>query len=233
MKDIKFIGSAIYLRSSNILVISDIHIGYEESLAKKGILMPKFQLEELITQLKKIFNVIDKPPDKIILNGDVKHEFGKILAEEWRYLLNFFNYLKNNAKDLILIRGNHDKLLSHVAIKSSIKIRDFIIIGDILITHGDKLVKIPKKINTIIIGHQHPSIRLTDDLRSEIFKCYLIGRWKLKNLIVQPSFHKLTIGTNILSQNFISPFLKNISNFEVITVSDRLYNFGKFKNLIE
>ena len=44
----------------NNLIISDIHLGYEESLNKRGILVPKFQYEDTIKRLDNIFKEIKK-----------------------------------------------------------------------------------------------------------------------------------------------------------------------------
>jgi hypothetical protein len=68
-----------------ILVISDIHVGYEEALNKQGILIPRLQFRDIAQRLEKI---ISKRKFKIIVvNGDLKHEFGKISAQEWRHSL--------------------------------------------------------------------------------------------------------------------------------------------------
>ncbi len=58
------------------LVICDTHIGFEEALNKQGILVPRLQFNEIIKRLEKIVN--KKKINKIIINGDVKHEFGTI-----------------------------------------------------------------------------------------------------------------------------------------------------------
>ena len=64
--------------------------------------------------------------------------------------------------------------------------------------------------------------------RFEKFKCFLKGKYKNKLLIVQPSFNLLTIGTDILKQRLQSPFLKDIKDFEVFIVEDKIYDFGFF-----
>ena len=87
--------------------------------------------------------------------------------------------------------------------------------------------------NTIIIGHEHPAISISKNSRSETFKCFLIGKYKNKNLIVMPSFNILIEGSNILKEKLLSPFLKksNLDDFEIYVVADKIYNFGKLKNV--
>jgi hypothetical protein len=229
-KNIKIIDLALYLIKSKTLIIADSHIGYEEALNKQGILVPRFQFKELILRLEKILKKVK--PNTIIINGDIKHEFGTISNQEWRHTLRLIDFLSKYCKNLFLIKGNHDKILGPIAKKRNIEITNQIIIDNILITHGDKLVKIPKNIKTIIIGHEHPAVGLREKTRVEIFKCFLKGKYKSKTLIVQPSFNLVTEGTDITQERLISPFLKqDLRNFECFIVADKVYRFGKLKNL--
>ena len=181
--------------------------------------------EEKTTENEKLFN-------KIIINGDIKHEFGKILETEWRYLIRFFDFLNNYCNEIILIKGNHDLVLSPVARKRNIHIVDYYILDNILLTHGDKIVKDIKKIKTIIIGHEHPAISLRKDNRVEKYKCFLKGTYKGKTLVVQPSFNPLVEGSDITKEEILSPYLNNLDNFDVFVVEDKIYGFGKVKNLL-
>ena len=89
-----------------------------------------------------------------------------------------------------------------------------------------------KGVSTIIIGHEHPAVSIKDGPRTETFKAFLVGKWKKYNLIAQPSFNLVTEGTDVLKQQVLSPFLKNnLKNFNVIIVGDKLYEFGKLKDL--
>ena len=88
------------------------------------------------------------------------------------------------------------------------------------------------KIKTVIIGHEHPAINLKDGPRSEKYKCFLKGKFKSYDLIVQPSFTPLIEGTDILAEDLLSPFLKkNLYDFQVFIVGDKVYDFGKIKKL--
>ena len=47
-----------------------------------------------------------------------------------------------------------------------------------------------------------------------------------------PSFNPLIEGTDILKEQVLSPFLKNLKNFEVFILSKKeVFEFGKVKNL--
>ena len=229
--NIEAIGLALYFDS--VLVISDVHIGYEEVLNKQGVLVPRVQYEDISNSMKSIFNKLEgKKIDKMIVNGDLKHEFGAISEQEWRNTLKFIDLLSKYCKEIILIKGNHDTILGPIAKKRNVRIADSIIIGKALITHGDKLPdkETLRKADTIIIGHEHPAVSLKDGPRIETYECFLKGRFKGKNLIVQPSFNNLIEGTDILKHKILSPFLdQNLDNFEVFVVEDKVYDFGKLK----
>ena len=282
---IELIDLAAY--TDNTLILTDFHIGYEEALNKQGILMPRFQFKEIIQRLDSILNRLkSRKIERIVILGDLKHEFGTISEQEWRHTLRLLDYLGKHCKEIILLKGNHDKILGPIAEKRNVKVRDYYIIepikndnrmpiakktneqapitkqtnnknkqkiinitralknlviknsqkstGKILCLHGDK---IPSKellegISTIIIGHEHPAVSIKDGPRAELFKCFLIGKWKRKDIIVVPSFNLVTEGTDVMKERLLSPFLKgNLRNFEVVVVGDKLYGFGKVRDL--
>ena len=229
-KDIAIIDLALYLKKYKTLVISDCHIGFEEALNKQGVLIPRFQFKEIIDRLTEILKKVN--PETIIINGDVKHEFGTISKQEWRQTLQLIDFLSKHCKRLILIRGNHDKILGPIADKRKITIADNVLLEDILITHGHKLVKSLKGIKTIIIGHEHPAIGLRDNAKVETYKCFLKGTFERRTLIVMPSFNFITQGTDLSKEKLISPYLKKfIGNFYCFVVEDKIYDFGMLKNL--
>ena len=231
LKGIQAVDLALYVK--NTLIIADVHIGFEEALNKQGVLVPRFQFPDILKRMKKIFdNLKNKKIEKIVINGDLKHEFGTISNQEWRHTLKFIDFLSRYCKNIFLVKGNHDTILGPIAKKRNVKIVDNVVAGDVLIAHGDKIPKDIKKYKTIIIGHEHPAISLHDGPRAETYKCYLVGKFKRKNLIVQPSFNQVIEGTDILKEKLLSPFLKqNLDKFDVFVVEDKIYGFGKVGKL--
>ncbi len=222
-KNINIVDLALKYR--DILIIGDLHLGFEESLIKEGVLIPFSQFKKTIKKLEEIIK--KTKPDKIIINGDVKDDFGSITRQEWKETLDFIDFLKNKA-ELIFIKGNHDTILEPIAKKKDIKVLERYDIDDITVIHGDKLFKDLKK--TVIISHEHPAISFKER-RDEKYKCFLKGKYKKHNLIVLPSFNLLIQGSDILNEEFLSPYIKNINNFEVFVVQDKVYDFGKVKNI--
>ncbi len=230
LKNIEAADLAIY--ANKALIIADIHIGFEEALNRQGILVPRFQLPDLIKRMKNIFNGLkDKKIEAIIINGDLKHEFGAISEQEWRNTLKFLDFLGEYCKNILLIKGNHDTILGPIADKRNVRLVERAELGEIMVCHGDKIPEGIKKYKTIIIGHEHPAVSIRDNMRAETYKCYLVGKFKGKNLIVQPSFNLVTEGTDILKERLLSPFLRGIDDFNVCAVEDKIYELGKVKSL--
>ena len=178
----------------------------------------------------------DRIVDKIVLLGDIKHDFGKISRQEWNDLLKLFDYLMPQCKKLILIKGNHDNMLEPVAKKRSLKLQDIYCWKEFCFLHGDedndKLWK-DSEIKTLIVGHGHPAIKLRDGGRSEKYKCFLSGKLKGKNLIVVPSFSEWYAGSDPREGDVVLAWDINFDNFEVFVVSDNLevLDFGKLRKL--
>jgi len=235
IQNLEIVDLGLLLKQGKILVFADFHIGYEEALNRQGILVPRFQFKDVIKRLGKIFSELKKIKiKKIIINGDIKHEFGKISEQEWRETLKLLDFLAKFCDEIILVKGNHDTIIGPIAKKRNVSVVDYCFAGDVLITHGHRIPNknILKKAKTIVIGHEHPAISLREDVRIERFKCFLKGKYKRKNLVVIPSFCLATEGTDVLKEKLLSPFLdQNLRNFEISVVADKIYDFGKLKNL--
>jgi hypothetical protein len=228
---IEIIDLGLYLKKEKILVLADFHIGYEEALAKQGYLIPRFQFKDFSERLESIFK--KAKPEIIIINGDIKHEFGEISEQEWRETLKLIDYLSKKCKRLILVRGNHDTILGPIAKKRNIETAAEYSTDGILIIHGHKIPRLAPKTRTIIIGHEHPCVSLKEGPKIEKYKCFLKGKFKNRTLLVLPSFNLVTEGTDVMQEKLLSPFLsQNLDNFEVYVVADKIYYFGKLKNLI-
>jgi uncharacterized protein len=229
-KNIQIINLALWIKSEQTLIISDVHLGLEESLHIKGILVPKQQADMIIKSLKIILTKVQ--PETIIVNGDLKHNFGKNLKQEWNDTLKLIGFLEKHCQELIFIKGNHDNFLKTIAAQRKINVVEDLMISDIFLTHGDKIKEHNKNTKTIIIGHEHPAISLTDKSKKEVYKCFLKGKYKNESLIVMPSFNPLSYGSDVLNHRRFSPYLEDTSNFDVFVVGDKeVLNFGKLKNI--
>ena len=94
----------------------------------------------------------------------------------------------------------------------------------------------------LVFGHLHPAIILYDNYKSEKYKCFLIGKWKGRNIVVVPSFSSISLGFNLNDINekikkkkfFVIPD-KDLKKMRVIIYNNnekKEYNFGKLGMLI-
>jgi putative SbcD/Mre11-related phosphoesterase len=244
LKNYLFISKILFFPERGILAIGDLHLGYEYQLQQSGVLIPEHQIEEIIEELKTIFKEIKQKNfklKKIVFIGDIKHSF----SYEWKEK-NYFNevitFLKDyvKEKDMILIKGNHDT----IDYSFSDKLQDYYIDGELAFTHGHELFMevLDKKIKTIVMGHLHPSVILSDkqNIKREKYKCFLVGKFKGKETIIMPSFLTTIEGTTINSleyeyEDYFSIVPRaNLMNFECYVVGEKeVYDFGKIKKLLD
>ena len=94
------------------LVITDLHVGFEDKLALNKIFVGKnTTLNEFI---EKINSLIDaEKPDSLVLLGDVKSGISSITKSEWSDVPKLLAQLGNRI-DTILVPGNHDANISHL-----------------------------------------------------------------------------------------------------------------------
>ncbi len=223
--------TALWFPTQKILSFADLHLGYDEDLFRKGVHLPTSEWQyqrALIGKLIRKYN-----PQTIILNGDIKHTFGDINEKEWRHTLQLLDLL--GEREVIVIKGNHDIALAPIARKRQIKVVDYFVSDDLLFLHGDVLPQesLLSAARTIIIGHEHPAIGLTNGVRTELYKCFLLLPWKNKQLLVQPSTFSLTTGTDVLAHTLLSPFLASLSRARAYVVGEDgvVLDFGQLNKV--
>ena len=135
-------------------------------MARQGIFIPRAQFKKLSRVLDKVFSILNDI-EQVIINGDVKHAFDRLLRQERVEVKQLLERLTSTVKNVIIIRGNHDNYLPLVLRDYNIELKTHYLIkmygNHVLITHGHKIVKDVTQ-DLIIIGHEHPSIAMVDDL---------------------------------------------------------------------
>lgn len=152
--------------SEKILVVADLHIGWERAWSESGIYVPS-QADKL---RKKLLSVVERhKPDRVILLGDVKQAITRLSMEEWREIPKFFEALQEHVNEVIVIRGNHDGDLEPLT-PSTIRIHPSsgLTIGSnprIGLFHGHAWPS-PEVLSSeiLIMGHIHPVVWFRDRL---------------------------------------------------------------------
>ena len=147
-----------------VLVVADLHLGWEVSLSHQGIHVPS-QVPRLLEKLRKIIN--DTHPRRLILLGDVKHAVAKVELEEWKYVPEFFEGLVEIIPDVQVVPGNHDGNLEPltppiVKISTSEGISIWNKVG---LFHGHAWPSPPLLgCEYLVMGHLHPVVVFKDPL---------------------------------------------------------------------
>ncbi|MEK6891174.1 MAG: metallophosphoesterase [Nanoarchaeota archaeon] len=238
-KPFELIGKTVYFLKEKVLVFGDMHLGYEYMLNEMGLNFPQQQIEQTFKEVEETIKTameMNGKLNKIVFLGDIKHYFAFNKGER-NIVLNLLDLLEKYVKrdDIIMIKGNHEKF-------NLIKDKDFLdyyLYKDLAFIHGDiEITEVfSDKIKYILMGHLHPAITLRDPqkIRAEKYKCFLVGKYKNKNIIILPSFLPLVEGTSLNEHiddgNCFIPE-KNIKDFNVFVASENeVLDFGKLKKL--
>ncbi|MDH3192603.1 MAG: metallophosphoesterase, partial [Nitrosopumilus sp.] len=138
------------------MVIADMHIGFETSLASNKIFIGKNS--SIIETIEEITEAIShERPDAVILLGDIKSSIKNISKNEWSEVPLFFEKIKEKCR-VILIPGNHDANIQRLVPEGVSMISSTGMVEEnILLTHGHTM---PSEnfshVDKIIMGHVHP-----------------------------------------------------------------------------
>ncbi|MET1101677.1 MAG: metallophosphoesterase [Pyrodictiaceae archaeon] len=202
----------VYSKKLNALILADLHLGFEEEAANLGYFIPRVQLYRSLQVLSS--GLKETKASLVIFAGDVKHNFSKLTRWEREELTRLFSFLKEErGVDVVIVRGNHDNFIPIVARKFNIDVIEAYEDSDILVIHGHKRVEeLRKDHEVIIMGHEHPSIKLRDKLGSVIkMPCFLTAPYKNSMLVVLPAVGQYQTGTTVslFPETYLSPILKH------------------------
>ena len=188
MTSLKQVGSepALLLRwgKERIIVVGDLHIGWEVTLSRQGIHVPS-QTSKMLLRLKEIIR--NEKPTRVIMLGDVKHSVSGAELEEWRDVPEFFEELAKLVPCIQVVLGNHDGNLepltpSSVQLIPSTGIELWKKFG---LIHGHAWPA-PQLLEceTLILGHLHPAITLRDAMGYRLTKpVWIIAPCDVRKLI--------------------------------------------------
>ena len=213
------------------MVIADMHIGFESSLASNKIFIGKNS--SIIETIEEVTELIcHEKPDSVILLGDIKSSIKNISKSEWGEVPLFFEKIKEKSK-IILIPGNHDANIQRLVPKEISLISSIGMVEEnILLTHGHTM---PSEnfsyVDKIIMGHVHPVFfqedsvlngqRVWISLKTEKQNIFPNKRGEIEITIV-PSFNKYFYAAHKKKyKKSISPIIekiKNVSSARIITL---------------
>jgi len=236
---VEYVGKCLLLSDNGerTLVIGDLHLGYEGAMRSSGVMIPVKLYEKCVADFDLIIDSVGDV-DNIVMLGDIKHEFGFILDDEWKYIVNFIERVKSKCKNLIIIEGNHDNILFPILKKLGIIGVDFFLWKGVAFAHGDKKFDemYASSVEYWVLGHGHPAVTLYDGSKKEKYKCFLSGKYKeqgSREVIIVPSFFPLIEGTDARDFEMRFAWDFDLMKFKVNVVGDNLevLEFGRLKDI--
>jgi len=141
------------------LVFSDLHIGWEASLAEKGFHIPS-QTKRLLAKVGELV-ALTKPTTLLIL-GDIKQTVAKTVLQEWKDVPEFLEEVQRLVEGVLVIPGNHDGNLDSLTAEAvEILPVQGHVIGDTGFIHGHAWFS-PDLLSCrrLVMGHVHPILEV-------------------------------------------------------------------------
>ena len=222
----------IYLADESSVVISDLHLGFEEEMNLHGLYLPKLQRDHVEGIVEKIIERYD--PRRIIINGDFKQEFSRNLSQEWTDVIHFIERFEKRLQ-LYFVRGNHDNYLMTILSKKGIVLSETYENERYYIYHGDSDRSFRK---LTILGHEHPSVVLRDKVGG-VFKIPAFVYNEEARIAITPALSFFSSGTDVteslINQEHFTPVLKHVDpdKFRIFGITEEfgIVDFGYLKDL--
>jgi len=213
------------------LIVTDIHIGFENSMASNEIFIGKNStINETIQELSEMIDA--EKPDSVILLGDIKSSIKSISRNEWNEVPMFFEKISEKC-DVILVPGNHDANIQKLVPDNISMISSTGMVEEnILLTHGHTM---PSEnfshVDKIIMGHIHPVFFQEDSVMNgqRVWVSIKIEKEKIfpnksgeLEITIIPSFNKYFYATHRKKyKKSISPIIdkiKTASSARIVTL---------------
>lgn len=231
---IEYIGKCLLI-DKELLVIGDLHLGYVESLHRSGIYVPADLYSVIKDDLENILERVGSVKTVVVL-GDIKHAMGAILGQERRELTKLFELLSGYAQELVFVKGNHDVMLEPLLRGTNVKLVNFYRYNQYIFVHGDRDFDDmrEKDVKIWVMGHLHPAVTLREGAKAETYKCFLVGTFKRRQVIVVPSFFPFSEGSDPRSAARL-PWDLPFGAFTVKVVGDNLkvLDFGLLRTIAD
>lgn len=172
------------------VVIGDLHLGYEKALEEEGMYLPRINTDSIREALNDILSRYE--PTRIVLLGDIKHDFRRAGFEEKREVRKIFTLLAE-AADVVAVKGNHDNYLQNIVADLGFLVVDYLDIMGFRLEHGH----VDSGKRPVIIGHEHPSVRIPGTVGGGLkIQCFVHA--EKDGVIVLPPFSPFASGNDLV-----------------------------------
>lgn len=204
-------GRCAMLMRSRTLLLGDLHLGIEASLELEGMQLPRAQAREMRRRIDEVVSA--HHPKRIVVLGDLKHEFSRNLDQEWSQVREMLEHLGSLA-ELTVVRGNHDNYLATITSRLGLELVDQAVIDGVHLSHGH----LTEPGRPLVQGHEHPSARLFDGVGGYV-KLPAFLYHPQAEVLVLPAFSPLAAGNDVstlLAGDVLSPGLREVDMGEAL-----------------
>jgi uncharacterized protein len=212
-----------------ILCAGDLHIGLEDEMRSKGVIVPS-QTDRMLEELLSLAEGCDR----LVLLGDVKHQVPGTSEQEHSELPRFFHSLSRSFAEIDVVRGNHDVGIEDVFFTGvHIHSATGFSLGDVGFVHGHiwPSNEVMSR-RTLVMAHNHPAVLFRDGVgHITTERCWLRSKFKKEALsrypeipeevVVVPSLNRSLQGSpvNLIGGRQIGPlFGKGMIDLDCVNV---------------
>ena len=161
-------GGAALITPEDVLVVADLHLGCEAALEQEGLSLPRVQTRKIGAYVRDLIDRVS--PSKLVVAGDLKHNFSRNLLQEWEDVSRFVQGLSESVQ-VEVVKGNHDNFLGSILREFGVPLVREASVGGVRIVHGHSGA--PSDQPTVM-GHIHPSVGLRDGVDPGVKdRCFL------------------------------------------------------------
>jgi hypothetical protein len=180
----------LVLAEGPTVVIGDLHLGYERALEQEGMYVPRTNTSAIRDALNEILYRYE--PSRVVLLGDVKHDFRRSGYEEKREVRSIIELIAE-AAEIVVVRGNHDNYLQNIISDLGVLAVDYVDIMGFRLEHGHS----DSGVRPVIIGHEHPSVRIPGSVGGGLkIQCFVHA--ERDGVIVLPPFSPFSSGNDLV-----------------------------------
>ena len=220
----RFVGPALLI--GDALIVADLHLGLED----RGSLVSKSG--SVLASVRAL--VSSSGARRVVFDGDVLDDFALSRLES-RIVIGRLIRSFSREVESVFVKGNHDPMLASLGIE----VCDSVLVDGTLVVHGDRALEDVaseadrRSCSRIVIGHEHPAVTISDGIRSERFKCFVLGSTPTvfgdRELVIVPSAHPDLLGSDV--DSWRSPIVPADFDGEVVVVGDEPRSFGPLSKL--
>ena len=206
----------LVLEEGPTIVLGDLHLGYERALELEGMYLPRTNTEAVREALNDILYRYE--PERVVLLGDIKHDFKRSGFEEKKEVRRIFTML-SEACELVPVKGNHDNYLQNIISDMGILAVEYTDVMGYRLEHGH----VDSGVRPVIIGHEHPSVRIPGSVGGGLkIQCFVHA--KKDGVLVIPPFSPYASGNDLVLDDkaVMAPALRSsdYANADLYGVTD-------------